>query len=719
MHTSSKKKKNEMDEEFYLKIDSDMFLNQNDLSIGALGQEVKQVRHQTDEIKNELNFIKKNNKNDKQKFQHEFNYVQTQCQINTNDILAMKNNQNQNMTVNPNNDVNQNEQNFEGFEDNINGINISLTSAKDDILDIYNELKIAGEIVHTMQNDICNNKQEANDNNANLREQVNFNTNLIENRVDNIEVNRVNQNNNSTTTPDLTVINQKVEILVDEVEGLTTKLVTQESFFIEELKVEQDRQSNLTDQIFAVNEAVQSYHGNLKSYLQETKDFKEEIPKLKRLISTSCQLVSKNVKENHIATAKGLSILNEKIQKIESKGNQLSNYDFSKHKTGGVDSIISEDAKPTTKCMNSCIKGNEGCCNFCDLKFNEIEVSNNNRDAEITAIHDDVKVINEAIVKLERKTPNTNINPDTNNLNFIKIQNLQGELKAVKETLNEKTSRPQNPQALNEIIIKVENIEDILTHLQDTVNQFDDTDIKNVKDIPEILQKFDCLEDFQIFWEDICDLKESVDYMKVNITNIQNQLPDKEISVVKGETNKQKKLGKGLFSSGPLFQKLPPKDNIDENAAKYNHKEIKDQNDKTNTKVDGLEKDFKKQLLDQSKLIKELAKSLAENKGVVNSLTTRIDFLEEENNSLKGSQKKNNKKKNKKPKKKKEESESNSESSENSNKKDDESKSSNDDSDKESGNSSESESKSKKKTKKEAEKKKKTEKRCQKSFKKR
>ena len=488
-----------MDEEFYLKYDSDMLINQNDLSIGALGQEVKQVRHQTDEIKNELNFIKKNNKNDKQKFQHEFNYVQTQCQINTNDILAMKNNQNQNMTVNPNNDVNQNEQNFEGFEDNINGINISLTSAKDDILDIYNELKVAGEVVQTMQNDICNNKQEANDNNANLREQVNFNTNFIENRVDNIEVNRVNQNNNSTTTPDLTVINQRVEILVDEVEGLTTKLVTQESFFIEELKVEQDRQSNLTDQIFAVNEAVQSYHGNLKSYLQETKDFKEEIPKLKRLINTSCQLVSKNVKENHIATAKGLNKLNEKIQKIESKGNQLSNYDFSKHKTGGVDSIISEDAKPTTKCMNSCIKGNEGCCNFCDLKFNEIEVSNNNRDAEITAIHDDVKVINEAIVKLERKTPNTNINPDTNNLNFIKIQNLQGELKAVKETLNEKTSRPQNPQALNEIIIKVENIEDILTVVQDTVNQFDDTDIKNVKDIPEILQKFDCLEDFQIF----------------------------------------------------------------------------------------------------------------------------------------------------------------------------------------------------------------------------
>ena len=159
----------------------------------------------------------------------------------------MKNNQNQNMTVNPNNDVNQNEQNFEGFEDNINGINISLTSAKDDILDIYNELKVAGEVVQTMQNDIWNNKQEANDNNANLREQVNFNTNLIENRVDNIEVNRVNQNNNSTTSPDLTVINQRVEILVDEVEGLTTKLVTQESFFIEELKVEQDRQSNLTD----------------------------------------------------------------------------------------------------------------------------------------------------------------------------------------------------------------------------------------------------------------------------------------------------------------------------------------------------------------------------------------------------------------------------------------------------------------------------------------
>ena len=140
--------------------------------------------------------------------------------------------------------------------------------------------------------------------------------------------------------------------------------------------------------------------------------------------------------------------------------------------------------------------------------------------------------------------------------------------------------------------------------------------------------------------------------MKVNITNIQNQLPDKEISVVKGETNKSKNLGKGLFSSGPLFQNLHPKDNIDEIAAKYNHKEIKDQNDKTNTKVDGLEKDFKKQLLDQSKLIKELVKNLAENKGVVNSLTTRIDFLEEENNSLKGSQKKNNKKKNKKPKKK-------------------------------------------------------------------
>ena len=206
--------------------------------------------------------------------------------------------------------------------------------------------------------------------------------------------------------------------------------------------------------------------------------------------------------------------------------------------------------------------------------------------------------------------------------------------------------------------------------------------------------------------------------MNVNITNIQNQLPDKEISVVKGETNKQKKLGKGLFSSGPLFQNLPPKDNIDEIAAKYNHKEIKDQNDKTNTKVDGLEKDFKKQLLDQSKLIKELAKSLAENKGVVNSLTTRIDFLEEENNSLKGSQKKNNKKKNKKPKKKKEESESNSESSENSNKKDDESKSSNDDSDKESGNSSESESKSKKKTKREAEKKKKLKKDAKKVLKK-
>ena len=48
-----------MNEEFYLKYDSDMFRNQNDLSIGALGQEVKQVRHQTDEIKNELNFIKK------------------------------------------------------------------------------------------------------------------------------------------------------------------------------------------------------------------------------------------------------------------------------------------------------------------------------------------------------------------------------------------------------------------------------------------------------------------------------------------------------------------------------------------------------------------------------------------------------------------------------------------------------------------------------------
>ena len=143
-----------MDEEFYLNYDSDMLINQNDLSIGALGQEVKQVRHQTDEIKNELNFIKKNNKNDKQKFQHEFNYVQKQCQINTNDISAMKNNQNQNMTVNPNNDVNQNEQNFEGFEDNINGINISLTSAKDDILDIYNELKVAGEVVQTMQNDI-------------------------------------------------------------------------------------------------------------------------------------------------------------------------------------------------------------------------------------------------------------------------------------------------------------------------------------------------------------------------------------------------------------------------------------------------------------------------------------------------------------------------------------------------------------------------------------
>ena len=362
-------------------------------------------------------------------------------------------------------------------------------------------------------------------------------------------------------------------------------------------------------------------------------------------------------------------LTNSKFSKIEEKMNNQTIKEssiFKEEKQNNAKNNKSflnskENAKPTLSSKNPCHSDNDGCCKFCEIKFNELESKGTALGSNFFKISEDVEAIQISFTDLTTKLESLNKsnNPDFNiNELYDQLWNFKDSIQEIKdETLKMKKSKNIESRDYNDI----KNTLEFISENINMANLLSEEDFKNVRDLQAMYNKLELLEDQLANQNEIQELKHQIEDLNLQMTSLIDAQSLKEISVEKTK----KKVGRpatkknlGSKKEGPLDDFIG--NNLNNLEEKYNYQEL-------NKKIEKVEEENKKSKEHQKKQDAKISELIRLNE----TLSKRLELIENEGKEFKNkTKKKSTRFEEKKNKQKKDESESDETSSTNSSEKD-------------------------------------------------
>ena len=269
--------------------------------------------------------------------------------------------------------------------------------------------------------------------------------------------------------------------------------------------------------------------------------------------------------------------INDLKKKTAENTNKINN--FLNGKTNQNSNI---NSSPITKSGHKCKPNSNGCCNFCDEKFEELENKETTNYKKIVTLIEEIEELKLNISKLESQKD------DKNTVDII--SQLSTQIFELREKIidnNVTTEDNFGPEDKN-LKQEIKEIRQALTLFQESLNIMDKisyNDINNVKNLDDLFNRVDEQVTLSMYEETTAALQDKIEQIELNIITIANQQVPQETN--QDEINETKRgpgrppkkvIGLGEKVQGPLDSFLP-KNNQSDTCPDHNYENLKKENE--------------------------------------------------------------------------------------------------------------------------------------------